>query len=111
MPALFEQSAGRFGERPLVDFLGRTYSYRQLHAEAQAFAGWLQHRGIAKGDRVGLFLPNVPNYVSAYYGAMIAGAIAVNFSPLYTLAELAAQVADSGTQSWSRRRRRAADRA
>ncbi len=98
MPALFDQAVARFGERPLVDFLGRRYSYRQLHAEAQAFAAWLQSRGVAKGDRVGLFLPNVPNYISAYYGAMMAGATAVNFSPLYTVAELAAQVADSGTR-------------
>jgi long-chain acyl-CoA synthetase len=98
MPDLFGQAAARFGERPLVDFLGRMFSYSQLHAEAQAFAAWLQSRGIAKGDRVGLFLPNVPNYVSAYYGAMLAGAVAVNFSPLYTVAELEAQVADSGTR-------------
>ena len=74
MPALFDQAAARFGERALVDFLGRQYTYRQLQAEAQAFAAWLQGRGVAKGDRVGLFLPNVPNYISAYYGAMIAGA-------------------------------------
>jgi long-chain acyl-CoA synthetase len=98
MPALFEQAVASFGERPLADFLGRQYSYRQLHAEAQAFAAWLQQRGVAKGDRVGLFLPNVPIYVSAYYGAMIAGATAVNFSPLYTARELEAQVADSGTR-------------
>jgi long-chain acyl-CoA synthetase len=98
MPAMFAEAVSRFGERPLVDFLGRRYSYRQLHDEAQAFAAWLQGRGIAKGDRVGLFLPNVPHYVSAYYGAMIAGATAVNFSPLYTVAELEAQVADSGTR-------------
>jgi long-chain acyl-CoA synthetase len=98
MPALFEQAAAQFGERPLADFLGRIYSYRQIHAEARAFAAWLQERGIAKGDRVGLFLPNVPIYIAAYYGAMIAGATAVNFSPLYTVAELEAQVADSGTR-------------
>jgi long-chain acyl-CoA synthetase len=98
MPALLEASVATHGDRPLVDFLGRSYSYRTLHAEARAFAGWLQSRGIAKGDRVGLFLPNVPIYVSAYYGAMIAGATVVNFSPLYTVAELSAQVADSGAR-------------
>lgn len=98
MPALFAQGVDRFGDRALVDFLGRSFSYRALYAEAKAFAAWLQQQGVAKGDRVGLFLPNVPIYVSAYYGAMIAGATAVNFSPLYTVAELAAQVADSGTR-------------
>ena len=47
---------------------------------------------------MGLFLPNVPIYVPAYYGALMAGAVVVNFSPLYTAEELEAQVADSGTR-------------
>ncbi len=98
VPAMFGASAARCGEAPLVDFLGRQYSYAQIFAEAQAFAAGLQALGIAKGDRIGLFLPNVPIYLSAYYGAMIAGATVVNFSPLYTVAELSAQVADSGTR-------------
>ena len=58
----------------------------------------MQAWGIKPGDRVGLFLPNVPIYVPAYYGAMLAGATVVNVSPLYTVAELEAQVADSGTR-------------
>ena len=98
VPQLFADSARRFGDRPLVDFMGRRFSYAQLHSEAAAFAAGLQRLGIAKGDRVGLFLPNVPIYVAAYYGAMLAGAVVVNFSPLYTAAELAAQVADSGAR-------------
>ena len=98
VPQMFADSAARFADRPLVDFLGRLFTYRDLHSEALAFAAGLQQRGIGKGDRVGLFLPNVPLYIAAYYGAMIAGATVVNFSPLYTADELAAQVADSGTR-------------
>ncbi len=98
LPDLFAQAAARNGERPLVDFLGRRFSYAQLHAEAQAFAAGLQTLGVVKGDRIGLYLPNVPIYVSAYYGAMLAGATVVNFSPLYTADELSAQVADSGAR-------------
>lgn len=98
LPAMFVQAVGRFGPRPLVDFLGRTFSYAQLHAEAVRFAAGLQTLGVKKGDRVGLFLPNVPIYVSAYFGAAMAGATLVNFSPLYSAAELAAQVEDSGTR-------------
>ena len=98
VPRMFADSAARFADRPLVDFLGRRFTYRDLHHEALAFAAGLQRLGIGKGDRVGLFLPNVPLYISAYYGAMIAGATVVNFSPLYTADELAAQVADSGTR-------------
>jgi long-chain acyl-CoA synthetase len=61
------------------------------------FASGLQLRGIGKGDHIGLFLPNVPHYIVAYYGAMLAGATVVNFSPLYMVDELSHQVADSGT--------------
>ncbi len=98
LPDFFAASVAAHGSRLLVDFMGRVYSYAQLHAEALRFAAGLQKLGIARGDRVGLFLPNVPHYVAAYYGASIAGATLVNFSPLYTAAELAAQVADSGTR-------------
>jgi long-chain acyl-CoA synthetase len=98
VPQMLATSASAQPDAPLIDFMGRRYSYRAVQREAQAFAAGLQRLGIAKGDRVGLFLPNVPIYLAAYYGAMIAGATAVNFSPLYTVPELEAQVADSGTR-------------
>ncbi|RVQ67874.1 long-chain fatty acid--CoA ligase [Croceicoccus ponticola] len=96
LPDLFERGVGIAGNRKIVDFYGRRTSYLDIHAEAQQVAAALQRAGVGKGDRVGLFLPNVPVYLAAYYGIMIAGATAVNFSPLYTVEELAAQVADSG---------------
>lgn len=98
VPQMFADSVARFADRPLVDFMGRSFSYAEIAQDANAFAAGLQALGVAKGDRIGLFLPNVPIYLAAYYGAMIAGATVVNFSPLYTAAELAAQVADSGTR-------------
>lgn len=98
LPAMFEQAVAVWPDRPLVEFLGRSTSYAAFHREARRFAAGLQRAGIRPGDRVGLFLPNVPVYVAAYYGALIAGATVVNFSPLYTVAELEAQVADSETR-------------
>ncbi|MFM5908438.1 MAG: long-chain-fatty-acid--CoA ligase [Novosphingobium sp.] len=98
LPKMFADAVGRHGDAPLVDFLGRIYSYRELHGQALCFAAGLQKMGIGKGDRVGLFLPNVPAYIPAYFGAMMAGATVVNFSPLYSAAELEVQVADSGTR-------------
>jgi long-chain acyl-CoA synthetase len=98
MTDLFIASVRASPDAPLADFYGRISSYADLLAEAQAFAAGLQAVGIAKGDRVGLFLPNVPIYIPAYFGAMLAGATVVNFSPLYTAEELEAQVADSGTR-------------
>jgi len=98
LPGLFAEAVRQFDKRPLVDFLGRTFSYSQLHEEASRFAAGLQKLGVKKGDRVGLYLPNAPIYVAAYFGALMAGATLVNFSPLYTAPELAAQVEDSGTR-------------
>ena len=98
LPDMFARTTRTSPDAPLLYFLGRTYSYAELFRDAQAFAHALKARGIAEGDRVGLFLPNVPSYVVAYYGAMMAGAVVVNFSPLYTVEELAQQVADSGTR-------------
>ncbi len=98
MPEMLARSADAHAGSPLVEFLGRYYSYAQIHREALAFASGLQRHGVKKGDRIGLFLPNVPIYVAAYFGAMIAGAIVVNFSPLYSVDELDAQVEDSGTR-------------
>jgi long-chain acyl-CoA synthetase len=98
LPAMFERTLRANPDAPFLHFLGRTYSYRQIFDEARAFALGLAETGIAKGDRVGLFLPNVPIYAAAYYGAMMAGAVVVNFSPLYSVEELAWQVGDSGTR-------------
>ncbi len=98
MPGMFFLSAGRRGESNLLDFMGRKYSYAEVAAGVVRVASGLQNMGVKKGDRVGLFLPNVPHYVSAYYGAMAIGATVVNFSPLYTVEELNHQVEDSGTK-------------
>ncbi|MEM6476429.1 MAG: long-chain fatty acid--CoA ligase [Pseudomonadota bacterium] len=99
LPDMFGRTVRHDPDAAFLHFLGRTYSYGDIFIEAQRFAAGLREKGIEKGDRVGLFLPNVPIYASAYYGAMMAGAIVVNFSPLYSVEELAWQVGDSGTRA------------
>ena len=98
MVALFDASVERFGARPLIDFLGRRYSYAEVADGARRVAAGLARLGYGKGDRVGLFLPNVPHYLAAYHGALRLGATVVNFSPLYSVDELVHQVEDSGTR-------------
>jgi long-chain acyl-CoA synthetase len=98
MDVLFDQAAARHGPEPLLDFLGRHYSYAETLDGANRVAAVLLRLGYGPGDRIGLFLPNVPHYVAAYYGILKLGATVVNFSPLYTVGELAHQVADSGTR-------------
>ena len=99
LPDMLAASVARRGDTPMLDFLGRQFSYAEVARGAARVARGLQLQGIGKGSRVGLFLPNVPHYVAAYYGALAAGATVVNFSPLYTVAELEAQVEDSGTDT------------
>jgi len=96
---MFLRSARDMGDAPCLDFMGRSFSYAQVADEARRIASGLQARGLARGDRIGLFLPNVPHYVASYYGALAAGCTIVNFSPLYTAEELAHQVADSGIRT------------
>ncbi|WP_213982048.1 long-chain fatty acid--CoA ligase [Sphingomonas sp. dw_22] len=98
MVELFENSARSHPDAPLLDFLGRRYSYGETMDGANRVACGLKELGYGPGDRIGLFLPNVPHYVAAYYGILKLGATVVNFSPLYTVDELSAQVADSGTR-------------
>ncbi|PXA95883.1 dicarboxylate--CoA ligase PimA [Nostoc sp. 3335mG] len=98
MVDLFEDSATAHPDAPLLDFLGRKYSYGETMDGANRVACGLKAMGYGPGDRIGLFLPNVPHYVAAYYGILKLGATVVNFSPLYTVDELSQQVADSGTK-------------
>jgi long-chain acyl-CoA synthetase len=96
--ALLEHAARTTPHAPYLNFLGRTHTYGYIMTLAEQFAAGLQQRGLKKGDRVGLCLPNCPYYVAAYYGALKAGATIVNFNPLYTEEELASQIKDSHTK-------------
>ena len=98
LPDMFFATAARKPEAPLIDFMGRKFSYAECRDGVRRVAHGLQAMGVQKGDRIGLFLPNVPHYVAAYYGALTIGATVVNFSPLYSAEELEHQVADSGTK-------------
>ncbi|AJR25845.1 MULTISPECIES: long-chain-fatty-acid--CoA ligase [Sphingobium] len=98
MVEMVANSAAANPQAVMIDFMGRKTSYGEMLHSIRRVARGLQDMGIEKGDRVGLFLPNVPHYVAAYYGAMMAGATVVNYSPLYTAAELEHQVEDSGTK-------------
>lgn len=96
LPDLFEARAAERGSASLIDFMGRKYSYAETRDGVHRVAAGLQALGIRPGDRVGLYLPNVPHYVAAYYGALRAGAVVVNVSPLYSVEELVHTVEDAG---------------
>lgn len=98
LPDMLFASAARQPGAAIADFMGRQTSYAHMAATVRRVAAGFQAMGVQPGDRVGLYLPNVPHYLACYYGALLAGAIIVNFSPLYTAEELAHQVEDSGTK-------------
>ncbi len=80
---------------PALHFFGVTLTYGQLAEMSSRFAQALMHHGIAKGDIVGINLPNTPQYVIAQLGVMKAGACASGVSPLLTAREMALQLKDS----------------
>ena len=80
---------------PALHYFGVTLTYRQLTDLSNRFAQALVQHGVAKGDVVGINLPNTPQYVIAQLGAMKAGACASGVSPLLTAREMAQQLKDS----------------
>ncbi|MES2291303.1 MAG: AMP-binding protein [Pseudomonadota bacterium] len=96
LPEMFATSVAQHANVTFTDFLGARLSYADIGDRAARFGATLVAQGLKKGDRIGLYLPNVPDYLIAYYGALQVGAIVVNMSPLYSREELAHQIADSG---------------
>lgn len=91
-------SAARFADRSALIFYGRTVSYRELDAATDRFANALTGFGIRKGDRIAMMLPNLPQGVIAYYGALKLGAVVVQVNPLYVDREIEQQVRDAGAR-------------
>jgi long-chain acyl-CoA synthetase len=96
---LFEKSIRAFGDRPAFTSMGKTISFAELDAMARNFAAWLQSKGLAKGARVALMMPNCLQYPIAMFGTLRAGCVVVNVNPLYTARELEYQVKDAGAEA------------
>jgi long-chain acyl-CoA synthetase len=95
---LLADAARDFPSAPALHFQGRTVSYAQLAEQAWRFAGALAGLGVGKGTKVGLVLPNCPQAVIAFFGALRLGAVVVQNNPLYTERELGHQLADAGVE-------------
>lgn len=83
-------------DKPCTTFLGATLTFAEVKQRADKFATALARMGITKGDRIGVMLPNCPQYLIAVFGILRAGAIVVNVNPLYTPREIAVVANDSG---------------
>lgn len=95
---LLDRAAHRFRFRPAILYQGRSLNYRTLSREVARCTNALRALGVVKGTRVMLLLPNVPNLVIAYYGALRLGAIVVMSNPLADPEEIARQARESGAE-------------
>ncbi|TPJ60011.1 long-chain fatty acid--CoA ligase [Mesorhizobium sp. B2-7-1] len=89
----------QFGGQPAFVCMGKSISYAELERLSAAFGAYLQARGLEKGARVALMMPNVLQYPVAMMAVLRAGYTVVNVNPLYTPRELEHQLKDSGAQA------------
>ena len=96
---LMEQAFRDYAGRTAYSFMGKDISYAETDALSRQFGAYLQGLGLARGDRVALMMPNVPQYPIAVAAVLRAGFVVVNVNPLYTPRELEHQLKDSGAKA------------
>jgi long-chain acyl-CoA synthetase len=97
--SILDETAKEFPDRVYTVFSDTSRTYAQVKDTADRIANFLAGRGIRKGDRVAIFLPNLPHYPPIYFGILKAGAVGVTCNPLYTAHELQHQLKDSGAKA------------
>ena len=93
-----EVSATRYAQRAVTHFFGQPMTYAQLHQQALALAGWLQAKGVGKGDRVIVFLQNCPQFIVAVHAILRADAVVVPVNPMNKADEFGHYIVDSGAK-------------
>ncbi|WP_407178255.1 long-chain fatty acid--CoA ligase [Bradyrhizobium sp. STM 3562] len=96
---LLEESFAKFADRRAFICMDKSISYRDLDEMSASLAAYLQSKGLAKGARVALMMPNVLQYPVAIAAVLRAGFAVVNVNPLYTPRELEHQLKDSGAEA------------
>ncbi|MGW8186006.1 MAG: class I adenylate-forming enzyme family protein [Desulfobacterales bacterium] len=95
----FDRMSDRYPERPAVVYLGERFTYRRLRTLSERFAGALAAMGVAKGDRVMIYIANSIQWVIAFLGIQKIGAVIVPVSPIYTSHEIAYMIEDAGVET------------
>jgi long-chain acyl-CoA synthetase len=96
---VLDQAFRQHAARDAAACLGSRLRFRDLDELSQALAAWFQARGLARGTRVALMMPNLPQYMVAIAAVLRAGCVVVNVNPLYTARELEHQLKDSGAEA------------
>jgi long-chain acyl-CoA synthetase len=92
-------SCRQFPDNPAFTCMGKDLSFKKLDEYSRALAAFLQSRGLVKGDRVAVMMPNILHYPIAFTAILRAGFVVVNVNPLYTPRELEHQLNDSGAKA------------
>ena len=96
---LLDEAWRRHARRDAAECMGVRVRFDQIDEMATSLAAWLQGKGLGKGDRVAVMMPNLPQYMVAIGAVLRAGCVVVNVNPLYTARELAHQLKDSGAKA------------
>jgi long-chain acyl-CoA synthetase len=99
LAAMFEESFKTYSGREACVCMGKTLTYARLDEASHAFAAFLQSRGLKRGARVAIMMPNVLQYPVAIVAALRAGYTVVNVNPLYKPRELEFQLNDAGVEA------------
>jgi long-chain acyl-CoA synthetase len=94
-----EESARKYPERACTIFKGAAISFREMNAITDKLAAALASLGVKKGDRVGIFIPNTPQFVMVYFGILKAGGVVVAIDSRYTAPEIVHQANDAGIET------------
>ncbi|MCI5081059.1 MAG: AMP-binding protein [Saprospiraceae bacterium] len=97
--AMFEDTFKKYAKIPAFTCMGKTLTYEQVDKLSADFGAYLTSRGLEKGDRIALMMPNLIQYPIALFGALRAGLIVVNTNPLYTPREMHHQFTDAGVKA------------
>lgn len=96
---ILQETTEKYPDNNALSFYGRKFTYQQLNALVRTFTSALQRNLVQKGDRVAIMLPNCPQYVISYYGALTAGAIVTQVNPMSVERELEYILKDSGAET------------
>jgi long-chain acyl-CoA synthetase len=97
--AILEKTAKKHPEKAAIAYFEEEITYRELDSLSNQFAGALNALGVKKGDKVAAFLPNIPQFVIAYFGVLKAGAVLTAISPLHKEREVEYQLTDSEAEA------------
>ncbi len=93
-----EEAARNYPDRACTIFKGATISFAEMNRITDQLAAALVEMGVKKGDRVGIFMPNTPQFVMAYFAILKAGGVVVATNPLYSPFEIEHQLNDAGVE-------------